>query len=292
MQAGKKSPETIHDQWQEKHYAELSGSIERVQIEDAINIFREFCELPEETKRSLNVPGDKGRGKGSLGYVERKLDTASSETTLGKEPEHKAYFHYHPRIETELGNEIHDVGPIAENMVGKMRAMWIKIEEKAFTFIERLETENANDPRYQGLIERFSPDGLTRAQPELRHPKLMLRLMFYKKVTGNNVLSANNHYDAGSFGFAICESKPGLQVGEKGKEDEMVEVSRPDGTTLVWPGTNYKQIDPTIEPTWHGVTQHTTDNVKLGEENRWVAVAFLDEYNEIIPTIEETHGVS
>jgi hypothetical protein len=173
------------------------------------------------------------------------------------------------------------------------------MEADAYRTLTRLQAENEGNPYYDDMLAKFFPDGLTRGEPGLRHPKLTLRIMLYMKV-GEGSLSANNHFDGGALTFAVCESAPGLQVGtppEKDadgnevKKEDMHEVSRTDGTALMWTGINYKHIDPEAKPTWHGVRQHTTDEVHKGEENRWVCVFFLDEYDEKAPTIEETHGV-
>lgn len=291
----------ITEQWQEKYYAEVPTTIERGDVESAVEVFRDFLTLPESTKSSVSIPGPHGRGKGSLGYVERTPETDTGEKALGNDPEHKEYFHYHPSVEATLPEVIQQAGPKAEQLIATLRALWVKMEAVAYQTIARLEAENAGNPRYHGLTQRFFPDGITEGRPGLRHPKLTLRLMIYKKVDAEK-LAANGHYDAGAFAFAVCESAPGLMVGEQAVRDEsgavtkpetLTPATRPDGTALFWPGTGYKNIDPDIGPTWHAVKQHTTDEVQLGEENRWVLVAFLNEYEEReAPSLAETHGLT
>ncbi len=291
---------SITEQWRDSRYAKVETSISRDDVEQAVGVFRDFLALPAETKVSISIPGPQGRGKGSLGYVERTPETDANETALGKDPEHKEYFHYHPSVEAQLPEEIRRAGGAAEKLIAQLRALWIEMEAVAYRTIVALEAEHAGDPRYEGLTNRFFPDGITRGEPGLRHPKLTLRLMIYKKVDAEK-LAANGHYDAGAFAFAVCESAPGLMVGTQAVKDEtgavttpeaLTPVERPDGTALFWPGTGFKNIDPTIPPTWHAVKQHTKDEVKLGEENRWVLVAFLNEFEEPgAPTIAETHGL-
>lgn len=291
----------ITEQWKDKHYAEVPTTIERGDVEDAVDVFRDFLTLPESAKSSVSIPGPQGRGKGSLGYVERTPETDAGEKALGNDPEHKEYFHYHPSVETTLPEAIQRAGPKAEQLIAHLRVLWAKMEAVAYQTIARLEAENAGNSRYDGITSRFFPDGITEGKPGLRHPKLTLRLMIYKKVDSEK-LAANGHYDAGTFAFAVCESAPGLMVGEQAARDEsgavtkpetLTPATRPDGTALFWPGTGFKNIDPAIGPTWHAVKQHTTDDVKLGEENRWVLVAFLNEYEEReAPSLAETHGLT
>lgn len=296
-------PKPLLQQIKERRFTEIRNPIERSDVESAVDSFREFCELPDEVKEGINIPGENGRGKGSLGFVEREPETDTTETEHGKKPEHKAYFHYRPEMEAELREKITTAGLAAEALIQKLRALWIQMELTAFHTLQQLERENAENPNYSGLVDRFFPDGLTQGEPKKRQPKLTLRIMLYKKVEGEESLSANNHNDAGAFTFAVCESAPGLQVGSQEIIDEvskeviqperMEEVQRPEGTILFWPGKNFqKHIDSEIEPTWHGVRQHTTNDVEAGEENRYVLVFFLDEYNEIPPTLGETHGTA
>lgn len=289
-------PETLRMKWNTQKYAEVETGITRNEVAEAVDALRGFRTLSDEEKQTISR-GD--RGKETLGFKETNTENDVNEKALGKEPEHKAYFHYHPSIEEEFAEAIEHAGGKAKNLIEHLRALWIKTEALAYETVLRIAEENNGDPAYVGFVERFFPDGLTQGKPGLKYPNLKLRLMLYFKVDGEK-LSANNHYDAGSLTFAIMESLPGLQVGTREKRDTagvlteaeiMEEVQRPDGKALAWPGTNYKRIDPSITGTWHGVRQHTTDDIKLGEENRWVLVAFLDEYDETVPPIEETHGI-
>lgn len=278
----------ILNEWKEKGFAEVPVAVNREQVDGMVDSFRDFCSLPDETKQSLVIQGDQGRGKGSVGYVERTPKNDAKEVELGKVPEHKIYFHYHPRLETELAEQIKNAGPKAQEFLRQAREIWYTMASAAKQFVQRLEHENP--VKYAGVTEKFFPTG--------QDPKLILRVLLYKKVA-DGAMSANNHYDAGGITFAIAESGPGLQVGteaEKGidgtvtKQEEMRDVERPYGVVLAWPGYNFKQIDAGVQPTWHGVKQKVTETKESGE-TRYAVVAFLDSTDEEAPSLEETHGV-
>lgn len=270
-------------------FAMIETSVTRIAVEKAVGCLRTFIDLvPKEVRGALRVSGENGRGKGSLGFVERRPDADELERALGNEPEHKEYFHYRPELEFLLHEQIEKAGPHAEALVRDMRELWVSLERETFAAVQRLGSENRDNPRYDNIESAFFPDGLTCGADGYRHPKLTLRLMRYMKV-GDGALAANNHYDGGMLTFAICESLPGLHVGTP---ESVTPVTRPEGTALMWTGVNFrKKIDPEVAPTWHGVRQHTTSDVPLGAENRWVLVAFLDTYDDTPPRIEETHGL-
>jgi len=295
-------PKPIRKQWEEKLYAEVPNTIERGEVEKAMQAFRAFCELSKEVKETICIPGENGRGVGTYGYVERHPTSDEVEVQLGKIPEHKRYFHYDPYLEEQKAEEIKAAGPAAEQLMEALRPMWIQIEKRAFETLQQLEKENEGNPYYKDLVKKFFPDGLTRGEAGKRHPQLMVRLMMYLQIEGKNALSANNHYDGGTSTFTIYESGPGLQVGIRAQKnietgeviqaEEMREVEQSEGTAFFWPGAAFTDIDPTVQPTWHGVRQHLDGDVNVGEENRSVCVAFLDAYTSSRTTpIEKTHGL-
>jgi len=294
-------PKPIKEQWRENRFAEVPNVITSERAEKASEFLREFCALPDELKNGVCIPGANGRGAASYGYVERRPDLDPTEIALGKIPEHKEYFHYAPFIERDLREEIRLAGPKAKTLIENMRDLWVIVEQRAHETLKRLEEENAHNPAYRDFTLRFFPDGITGGDLEKHQPKLKLRLMSYKKIEGKNVLSANNHYDAGALTFALWENAPGLQVGAKQITDQegrvicsenMQEVERPDGTALFWPSLTFSKIDSEVEPTWHGVKQHSRQQTVIGEENRAVLVAFLNMDNHAIPSLNQTHGVT
>ena len=271
-------------------YTEVPSTLQEGLVEDVIATFTQFCELDQSEKEAFSIPGENGRGKGAHGYIVRLPENDTIETNLGKVPEHKEYFHYHPKNKAAFLERISSLSAekqtIVRTLIEKLDTLWKETVALARITVKQMEAEG-----YPGLYARIFPEG--------QEPRFTLRVLMYKKVE-QGAFHANHHFDAGTLTFSIKESGSGLG-GAPGKVDangdvqldrEMEPISRNGNTIIVWAGGNFrKQIDPEMKGFWHGVEQtDATDDVALGNDARWAVVGFLDIPGENVMSLEETHG--
>jgi isopenicillin N synthase-like dioxygenase len=117
---------------------------------------------------------------------------------------------------------------------------------------------------------------------DTEEPHIVLRLVYYQAHPQQEIL-ARPHFDAGSFTLAIAESAPGLRIGSKQENLELVPYDK-NGMIFML-GANCGRMVPheKLLPSWHDVIR--LDNLTT----RWELVAFIDGHSVESPSLHDTH---
>lgn len=258
----------VIEAWKKDGFAEVKVGIPRKQIERAVGAFFNFQTLPEGVRSRIALCHE-GSDRVILGMGIRKPESDSDK-------EHKEYFHYHPHLLQHLKKELDAAGPEARAFIEEADKLWVAVAKKVRSFVK-------------GDLKKAYP-GMNIEQRFLKNgdPIVTLRFLAYQSQ-GEGEHLAKPHVDRGTMTLALGESAPGLWL--KKPDDTLHHVTHQEGVAVFFPGYGFNHcIDPSIEPTLHGVKQ-TERAVPHKDVSRWAVVAFTDLIDGPLPSKKETVGV-
>lgn len=247
-----------------KPYINLPFPIDKSQIEEAMNSFFDFLELPEDQKNHIGMKISSKHRRGDVGFRHRD----SSDDIYN---DSKDFFHYHPVIDKEYAEFINS-NPVVKRFIQNASPIWSEVYKISKNILMHFEQSNP------GTVERvFGTDV----------PHILLRFLRYD-YTKAGLYLAKPHFDAGSFTMAIAESGPGLRIGTN--PDDLEPVVHKENNAIFFVSSNYKKIldDKRLKPAWHDVIQ--VDESKIDKSfSRWAMVAFIEGHSIEALTRKETH---
>lgn len=256
--------ETLYKSLRENYYCNIPIDLPRAQIDDAMNSFVRFLELPMDVKSKIDFAISKVHRRGDVGYKHRDpKDDIYNDS--------KDFFHYHEDIIEKYADFI-ESNPIIADFVSKAQPIW----EKVYKITQ--EIMRIFDKDYPGTYDKVFTGGT---------PHIILRFLKYNWQKSGKYL-AKPHFDAGSFTIAIAESCEGLRIGSG--PDDMKLVEHIENNSMFFVSSNYKKIidSDVLTPAWHDVIQ--MDKTQLGKSfARWAMVCFIDGIDVEALSREENH---
>ncbi len=248
----------------EKPYITIPFPVNKSQIDESINSFFEFLDLPDSIKFHIDLKISPHHRRGDIGLKHRDPEEDIYNDS-------KDFFHYHPIIEAEYKDFIAE-NPVVRNFLTYASLIWQEAYKSTKEILEFFEKDYPTT-----LLKIFGNDT----------PHIMLRFLRYNYPKSGKYL-AKPHFDAGSFTLAIAESSPGLRIGTKPEDLEAMEHKENSAIFMV--SSNFRKIvdDERLNPAWHDVIQ--LDESKIDQPfSRWAIVAFIDGHSvEALPR-SETH---
>jgi isopenicillin N synthase-like dioxygenase len=246
-----------------KPYINIPFPVSRKEIEEAMESFFDFLDLPEEKKHHINMKISPLHRRGDLGFVHKDSKAGIYDS--------KDYFHYHPIIDDTYLNFIDENHEIKEFILNA-HPIWDAIYQATQDVFLSLEQNNTE------ILEKiFDSD----------FPHIVLRfLKYYYKNPGEYL--AKPHFDAGSFTVAVAESGPGLRIGTN--PDDLESVTHEENNAIFFISSNINRIldDERLVPAWHDVVQ-LNESRSTESFSRWAIVAFIDGHSVESLSREETH---
>jgi hypothetical protein len=245
---------------QNQSYAEIYFPIGADIIEQAIEAFLNFLQLPHNIKTHIDFSIAPSHRRGDVGYKHRDpIDHIYND--------HKDFFHYHPEIFIRY-KEFLQNHPEVNNFMLKAKPIW------ELTYIKLKEILN----EFPMATEKVFDTDI---------PHIQLRFLRYNWQQSGKYL-AKPHFDAGSCTLAIAESGPGLRIGSGPDDLKLVEHKQDHAIFML--SSNFRQMvnNDDISPGWHDVVQ--LDESKIGMAfARWAIVAFVDAVGVEALSKNETH---
>lgn len=251
---------------QEQAYTTVPFPIERKELEEAMEGFMQYIELPDTIKSHINMTIAPAHRRGDVGYKRRNAKE-------DRYNDNKDFIHYHPAVLDQYAEFIAK-HPVIASFFEKAQPIWQAANDVVEQSLEIL------DAKYPGSYDKvFTTD---------EHVHVLLRFLRYDWEAGGKYL-AKPHFDAGSFTLPIAESCGGLRIGAC--PETLTPVEHASGSALFMLASNYKTVLPEdcgISPGWHDVIQ--VDESLIGKPfARWAIVAFVEAHGVEALTRTETH---
>lgn len=244
-------PENIFLKLSKKAYVPVDFPVARVELEEAISSFFNFLNLPNDIKNHINLKIAPRHRRGDIGYQHRDPNDDIYNDS-------KEFFHFHPLIIEKYGDFL-SAHPMVKDFMTKALRIWHVVYDVTLRQLQELDKvfPNTSD-------KVFASD----------EPHILLRFLRYDWQKSGAYL-AKPHFDSGSFTLAIAESGPGLRIGKRPEDLEIIQHSEKQAIFML--SSNFKKlIDANnLFAGWHDVIQ--LDDSKIGKPfARWAIVAFIE----------------
>jgi hypothetical protein len=249
---------------QKQFYAQVDFPISPIAIQEAINAFFEFLDEPNDVKAYIDFDIAPNHRRGDLGFKHRDPNDHIYNDS-------KDFFHFHPIILQKYSDFLKQ-HPVVNNFVLKAQPIWDLTYKTIYNIL------NLFEQKFPGTVDKIFDSDC---------PHIALRFLKYDFPKSSKYL-AKPHFDAGSFTLAIAESTPGLRIGSKPENLQLVEHK--DSHAIFMISSNFRKVmdTETLSPGWHDVIQ--LDESLIGKPySRWAIVAFIEAHGvEALPRTE-TH---
>lgn len=255
---------TLQKSLEKDYYINVPFAMPRTAIEEAVQCFFKFLELPDHIKTHIDFSIAPKHRRGDVGFKHRDPNEHVYNDS-------KEFFHYHPALLKKYADFIHQ-HPVVKEFIEKANPIW----ELAYQTVSHI--LKSFEPDFPGVHDKvFKTDT----------PHLLVRFLKYNWQSSGKYL-AKPHFDAGSFTLAIAESCTGLRIGSSPENLQLVEHKV--GNAVFFLASNYQKVIQTdkLLPGWHDVIQ--LDDTLIGKPfARWAVVAFIEAHDvEALPR-SETH---
>ncbi len=256
--------EILFNSLKKQPYVQVEFPLPKRQMEEAIESFFKFLELPDHLKNHIDFKLRPIQRRGDIGFKHRDPED-------GPYSDSKDFFHFHPLIFEKYGEFLKE-NPVVNDFLMKANLIW----ESAYQTIQGI--MKLIDTRFPGTSNKVF---------DTKEVRIFLRFLKYNWSNSGKYL-AKPHFDAGSFTLAIGESCPGLRIG-KGPEDLKIIEHQENHALFMLSSTFQKVIDTDeFSAGWHDVIQ--LDETQIGKPfSRWAIVAFIEVPNIENPARSETH---
>lgn len=247
----------------EKPYINIPFPVTRSQIEEAMNSFFAFLELPDDQRSHIKMKISPKHRRGDLGFTHKDSKSGIYDT--------KDFFHYHPVINKKYA-EFMQKNPLVKDFLNNAIPLWDAVYNVTHETLSYFEETNP------GTIQLVFDSDV---------PHIVLRFLKYYYQNPGEYL-AKPHFDAGSFTVAVAESGPGLRIGTN--PDDLEPVVHKENNVIFFISSNIEKIieDERLVPAWHDVVQ--LNESRTNESfSRWALVAFIDGHSVESLSREETH---
>lgn len=259
--------QAILEQLREQQYAIIDFDLSRQEVEEAVEAFYAFLELPNDLKNTIKLRIDKNHRRGDMGYTRKHRGNGDGDT--------KQFVHYHPALE-EKYKPLMKKNPCVRRFFERARPIWQKAHDRLHYILKGMEEV------FPGAHDRVF--GVKEGQKK----HITLRFLKYDIQHAGEKL-ARSHFDVGSCTFALAESRPGLRIGSR--ESNLKSVVHREKSAIFFLSKNYEAMigkDSGLLPGWHDVVP--LNKGQLGESvQRWSVVVFFDTIGATGGTKRETH---
>lgn len=245
-------------------YVQVPFTCGRNAILEAIDAFFDFLNLPETTKKHIDLKISSNHRRGEIGYWERKSED-------DKYNDDKSFFHFHPLIFNKYRGFI-KTNHTVERFLNLALPIWLETYNVVYSILREFEED------YPGTIAKVFAT---------TEPHIILRFLKYDFTNSGEYL-AKPHFDSGSFTLAIAESHPGLRISSS--PQDLLMIKHEEDKALFMVSSNCHKIiaNNKLTPAWHDVIQ--ADRTQIGKSfARWAIVAFIDGHSVESLSRIETH---
>ncbi|MEM7175087.1 MAG: hypothetical protein AAF443_04060 [Chlamydiota bacterium] len=239
----KTTKESLIKQIQDKQYAVVPIEVEKEFLDEAIQAYETFLQIPEETKESLNIEIFPDYLRSNCGYQKEVL--SKGENT-------RSYFRYHPRL---------DLYPLCREAINQHKPVSVLFQKASKLW----------SVAYDGFSKFFDELDLCHDavfSKDLSQTRLVLCFIKYS-YKNHTEKRSKSHFDGGLMTLSLKETAAGLRIGRS--EKTLSPVSHQDGTAILFFGKNIESLldqDNNLFPGWHDVVP--------GLGDRYAIIAFID----------------
>ena len=248
------SQEGIWNQIKEQAYARVPFSMEKDELESAIDSFKAFLALPDSIKnppRSEHLAPDAPYASRTLGLVRRNK-------TSGKADD-KIFFHFHPTVfkRYHYGSS-NEHAPVVENFLKNAHDIWQKVRDTMGPLLEQME----GGAQLAKEFQKQSDD----------KQAILLRFIQYDCQDQFDKLT-RSHYDKSAFTLALWEDKPGLRIGKDEQTLALMPYNNKEAYFFLGNAAS-KYFTTELPQGWHDAIQAEARSADMPAA-RWAIVAFI-----------------
>lgn len=254
----------MYDALTENFYLNVPFPMDRLIIEEAVQAFFKFLDLPDPIKTQIDFTIAPQHRRGDVGFKHRDPNEHIYNDS-------KEFFHYHPAL-LEKYKDFLNENPIVLDFALKANTIWMLAQQTVSDLLKVFEL------KFPGVCDKVF---------NTETPHLLLRFLKYDWQNSGKYL-AKPHYDAGSFTLAIAESCAGLRIGSRPENLKIVEHK--PGNAIFMLASNFQKLMDTQELSagWHDVIQ--LDETLIGKPfARWAIVAFIEGHGVEALSRSKTH---
>jgi len=219
----------------------------RAKVYDAISVWKDFCTLPNDTKRRISYSGD--TNVSGVGY-ELKLDRGATKDL-------KEDFHLRMSERSFLTKEALKIGNVATTFVEKA----LELNELMVPVIQE----------FAGAVETYFAMPKFAQDVQEKHPRALIRFLHYFGDREPADEIAVPHVDKGGFTLHLYESHPGLEY--LSYEGQWKPIAFSENETAIIPAMRLQyRSNNRLKATCHRVVA----NEGSSKDGRYSAVCFVD----------------
>lgn len=219
--------------------APVETGLSQADHDEALSVFEDFALLPENVKNQLVFDGEPGRERNTkAGYARRSF------------VDKKQIFHFTEKLQEQMDQSHLNMPQEARNFMKIAREFY----EIALDGLDK-------------IIDQHNVYIRPIHFPPSRINNHHLRFLLYDDADDGDVIAAP-HYDQSTLTVAICESEPGLRIGN-GPED-ISSYQRNNHQSILFPGYGWLNlhrqlgISTNYLPAWHDVIKTPSETKTTG----------------------------
>ena len=243
----------VYEQLKNQPFVCVPFILDPLWIQHAVEGFHQFLNQPESIKNHIDFTIAPEHRRGDIGYKRRYLDERGFSDS-------KEFFHFHPAL-FDLYDEFLQQNPQILDFMYYASLIWDAVHATMFDFLSSME------PQSPGIVDKVFATQM---------PHIVLRFIRYDWQQSGTYL-AKPHYDAGSCTLAIAQSSPGLRIGTRPDNLQLI-IPKPQEAVFMW-AANYRKLinEQGFVPGWHDVIQLD----KTGIARRWDKIKYKNAFSRM-----------